>query len=43
VAVADVRIAAWNNKLLYMMWRPVTAIPLGNGCVCVCVCVMCCV
>lgn len=30
-AIADARIAAFNNKVLYQLWRPITAIPVGNG------------
>ena len=30
-AMADARIAAFNNKNLYQLWRPTSAIPQGNG------------
>jgi len=30
-AMADARIAVFNNKVLYQVWRPATSIPLGNG------------
>jgi hypothetical protein len=30
-AMADGRIAVWDSKYYFNAWRPVTAIPLGNG------------
>lgn len=30
-AAADARIAMWDTKYTYLLWRPITAIPLGNG------------
>lgn len=32
-AALDSRVASFDAKYHYSTWRPLTAIPLGNGCV----------
>jgi hypothetical protein len=31
IAAADARVAAYHSKYVFSTWRPVSAIPLGNG------------